>query len=214
MRCGASFCALARPRGLDHHRLRTPGTTGARGLADFGTAPAPLSGVPEPLDPSEAPFPERAPPVARRIRLQTHQWVGIGIFTAVVVAALGGAFGQGLGRVEAQNGDLAVELRYPTRFHFKQIAPIELWVENRAGRPLSGLTVSFAPDYLRAFSQVTFLPAAERPYVVELDELAAGARQLVTVSLQAERYGSHHGEVRIAGGAESLTLPLETLVYP
>lgn len=164
---------------------------------------------------SEVPRPPQPPEVGRSIRLYWYQWAGLPIIFLVVGLALSGAFGESMDETAAEGGALSMRIEYPSRFRYKQINPIRVWLTNRTAQPIDTATVSFPQGYILEFSNVSFIPAAKRPFVVEVTDLAPGETRLVLAGLQAEQYGRHSGEIAAsAGGADTLRARVSTLVFP
>lgn len=165
---------------------------------------------------SELPAPLQAPDAPRHVLLHGYQWVGIPLLFLVPVLALVGVFGETSEHVEAVGGGLRLEVAYADRYRYKQINPVEAWVENRSGARLDTVVVAFDEAYARQFSTLMFIPSPVEPFEVELYDLAPGERRLVWAELQAERYGRHTGALRayVPGRRDTAAVVLSTLVFP
>ena len=156
-----------------------------------------------------------APPETRpRLHLRTSQLVGMLFFAAFPLAALLGLFGDSTAEVGAPSAALELRVSYPTRFRYKTIHPLEVRVRNRSANPLDRVVVTFDQEYVSGFSNVRFTPEAVRAYEVELRGVQPGEERLVSVEVQAERYGRHRGTVTAASGAEAVTAELQTFTFP
>jgi hypothetical protein len=91
---------------------------------------------------------------------------------------------------------------------------ISLELVNEGSRPLSGVTVSFDPEFLGAFSEVAFTPQPQRPYEMELATIAPGGRERIEIEVHAAEFGLHEGQIRIESAGVSGTLPVQTLIFP
>jgi hypothetical protein len=92
---------------------------------------------------------------------------------------------------------------------------VHVFVKNVSGQRLDTVTVSFDSTYISRFSTVTFLPAATRPYDVEMTGVLPGEDRLVVVELQGEQYWRHEGELRVSGGeGDTTSFALSTIIFP
>jgi hypothetical protein len=164
---------------------------------------------------SEVPKPPQPPEVGRSLKFHWYQWVGIPLIFLVVALALFGVFGESFDEAAAGGEVLSMRVEYPSRFRYKQINPIRVWVTNRTTQPIDTATVSFDEGYILEFSNVSFIPSAKRPFQVEVTDLKPGETRLVLAGLQAEQYGRHAGEIAAtAGGPDTVRARVSTLVYP
>jgi hypothetical protein len=166
------------------------------------------------LSPQDTPQPPQPPEVGRSLRLYRYQWVGLPVLGLIVVLALLGVFGNTSGEATARGDALALRVEHPTRFRYKEIAPLRVWVTNGSGRTIDTVRVHFATAYVLAFSNASFTPSVTAPFVVELAEVRPGETRLVAGELQAERYGSHEGTVAAVSASDSVAVAVETLVFP
>lgn len=147
--------------------------------------------------------------------LHWYQWVGIPLLALFVILALLGTFGPSQAEASRSDAQLSLRVEYPSRFRYKQIAPLRVWVANIGSLPLDTVTVVFDRQYINQFSQVSFTPSAEKAYEIELVAIMPGETNLVQVQLRAESYGAHPGVIQATtGGADTVTVQLSTLVFP
>jgi hypothetical protein len=150
----------------------------------------------------------------RRFRLHRFQMIGIPIvFLLPVVLALAGAFGESWRTERTQTRDVAVTLRYPTRFRYKQLNTMEVWVANVSAARIDTVTVAIDTAYANRFSTVTSIPDFTEPYSLDLTDIAPGDRRLAIIELQGERYGAHEGEVRVIAG-DTVRVRVRTTIFP
>lgn len=166
----------------------------------------PLSDVSPPPEP---------PQVARSPRLYPYQWVGIPILALIVLLAMLGVFGDSQAEASGRGPSLGLRVIYPTKFRYKEFAPIRVWVTNNSPSRIDTIKVAFDDHYLNQFSNVTVIPSASEAYSVPLTGVEPGETRLVNVGLQAERYGSHSGTVSVSTGATGSTgVRISTFVFP
>jgi hypothetical protein len=159
--------------------------------------------------------PPEPPDIERRLKFYPLQWIGLPILIAVPVLALFGVLGESWSTLRGTTSSLEISVRYPTRFRYKQLNEVHVFVKNVSGQRLDTVTVSFDSTYISRFSTVTFLPAATRPYEVEMTEVLPGEDRLVVVELQGEQYWRHEGKLRVSGGeGDTASFPLSTIIFP
>lgn len=158
--------------------------------------------------------PSPPPDMRRRFRLHRYQVIGIPVvFLLPVVLALAGAFGEAWRTERVQMRDVTVTVRYPTRFRYKQLNAMEVWVANLSAASIDTVTVAIDTAYANRFSTVTSIPAFTQPYALVLTDMAPGERRLALVELQGERYGEHAGEVQVIAG-DTARVRVRTLIFP
>jgi hypothetical protein len=159
--------------------------------------------------------PPKPPELPRMIRFYRYQWVGLAVILLVVGLALFGIFGESVTETRVAGGGLELRVEYPGRFRYQQVSPIRVWLTNQARQPVDKATVSFSRPYLLQFSSLTFVPSAERPFEVEVTDLAPGETRLVLAEIQANHYGKHAGWIAAtAGKGDTVRADLSTIVYP
>jgi hypothetical protein len=136
------------------------------------------------------------------------------IIALLPLAALTGRFGPSTETATGRAGSVEVSVRYPTRLRYEMSDRIEVTLRNRGSHPLNGITLSLDPEYAHAFSGLEFSPEIQKPYVVEISELQPGDERLVAIELHADRYGSHSGELLLSAGKDSVSLQLNSLIFP
>ena len=156
-----------------------------------------------------------APSVEQRFALYRFQVPGLILLALLLVLAVAGAFGESHAEAEASAGDLAVRVRHPSRLRFERITTMDVLVRNAGATRIDTIVVSIDTAYLSRFSGVTLTPSATAPFDVELTDVAPGELRLVHVEMDAMRAGRHRGTLRVsAGGADTATLDIATIVFP
>lgn len=165
--------------------------------------------------------PPAPPPFPRKIQLHRVQLIGMPILMLVPLLAILGVFGETFTTTQAQSDRLTVRVQYATRYRYKMTNPVEVTVHNTSTAPLATVEVRFAKAYIDQFSDPVFTPQVEtitdQFYIVQLRDLQPEETQVVTVSLQGERYGRHQGVIIIADTADpahELATPIATWIFP
>jgi hypothetical protein len=163
--------------------------------------------------------PPQPPDVAHRLQFYPWQLIGVGLIMLVPVLALLGVFGESRGATHASGAGLEVRVEYLTRLRYKMLNPMTVSVQNMSTQSIPTLTVAVDRAYIEGFSDVTFTPDADEitgsDYVVELIGVPPGETRVVTVSLEARRYGRFTGRVRAAAGdGAPAEARVETFVFP
>lgn len=167
-----------------------------------------MSQAAEPVQPPEP------PDVPRHIHLSASRGMGLGAMALIPVLALFHVFGERWERAERTTPAFDVRVEYPTSFRYKMLNAITVQVHNRSGRQLDTVTVALDTGYVSRFSTVIFTPSVDRAYEVPLTRMAAGETRLVSIELQAERYGRHAGDLTVSAGADTAAVRIHTLVWP
>ena len=163
--------------------------------------------------------PPQPPQIERKLKLYPTQLIGIPLLILVPVLALLGMFGKTHHEVAASSSQLEIRVEYPTRFRYKMIDAVTVSLTNLSPQPINTLAISFDRSYVEGFSTVTFTPATEQitetVYLVELTDLQPGETRVVSVAIQAERYGLHEGAITvIPESEEELRVLIETFTFP
>lgn len=145
--------------------------------------------------------------------------MGIALLIVIPVLALLGIFGPGTYTITETVPGLEMQVEYPSRFRYKTISSLEVSLKNTSDHSLPLLTVAFDHTYISRFSEVQFTPSPESvtgtDYRVRVDNILPGEVRRVSVSLQAERYGRHQGNVRtLVNNNSGIRLPVSTFVFP
>lgn len=171
-------------------------------------------------DPSEktqsanAGGPPQAPPIDRYVKLRPlHRGLVSALFVIVALAAFG-LFGETRGAVEARSEGLALRIDYPTRFRYKQVNPMRVYVRNVSGKAIDTVRVRFDDSYIDPFSNVTFTPSASEVWQVVLTGLKPGQTRRIQVHLQGEQYGRHTGTVMATSNIDSVRTEVSTFIFP
>lgn len=165
-------------------------------------------------DPVTSPAPPSPPRRTPRVVLTTMQWIALPIIAAFPVLAAFGVFGERSSTASASSRTVDVRAAYPARFRYRQIQPLRVTVRNRSRQVLDTVFVSFDTGYISKFSSVRFDPPLHAAYVVPLTNLTPDATGLVAVELWGEQYGRHRGRIVVRTGADSVAIPMSTLVFP
>ena len=159
------------------------------------------------------------PTVKRFVEVERLQMIGIPILAAVVIAGLFGAFDDTSARSDADGTPLALHVEYPSRVQLEQGKPLSIEVENRSSAAVGEVAVEIDRRYLEAFRSEKFVPEPDQitpeAYVIQLGAVQPGEVRRIAIDLQAEKVGSHDGEVRIASAGRRLAaIDLSTFVFP
>ena len=168
------------------------------------------------MTPSEKP-PQPPPPpeIDRHFRLYPWQWIGLPLLVLIPILALFGVFGHTWADVRDAGADVEMEVRYPTRFRYKELQAMYVRVRNRSDRMLDTVTVAFDTGYINRFSTVTFKPDISRAYEVELTDVVPGEERLITVEIQGEAYWRHRGSITgWHSGADTAEVRVSTFIFP
>jgi hypothetical protein len=163
---------------------------------------------------SRAIGPTTPPRIRRRIALTRKQRIGIPLMTLVPLLALFGAFGERSATVAATSPSLAVSVRYPVRFRYRQTEPLAITVRNRSSRTIDTIDVSLDTAYMTRFANVRITPEPRTAFTVELTAVKPGEQRLVVAELEGERYGRHRGRIVAAAPNDSAVVTMRTLVFP
>lgn len=164
----------------------------------------PLHSLPDPPDPPQAP---------RRFRLYPYQWVGLALLAMLPLLALAGVFGETWAETSVSSSDLAVTVRYPSSYRYKQLNSIEVRVRNTSPAVLDTARVAVDTAFANGFSSVRAIPALIRAYETEVLNLRPNESRLVVIELQGERYGRHAGLLRVIA-SDTLQVPLSITIFP
>lgn len=158
--------------------------------------------------------PPAAPSIIRRIALTRKQWIGIPILAAIPVLTLLGVFGERAATTRASSRSLALVVRYPERFRYRQLQPLHVTIRNVSNRVLDTVWVWLDTSYVSRFSSVRIDPAPRSAFVVPLAMVAPGESRLVAAELWGEQYGVHHGLIMARSTSESVSVAIRTVVFP
>lgn len=137
----------------------------------------------------------------------------------IPILALFGVFGETVDEATESSRELEMHVRFPARFRYKMIDSITVSVRNASNQPITSVDITFDRAYIESFSTVTFIPSVkqvtETVYIVELTNLQPGEVQVVSLSVQAEKYGNHQGVITVKpDGEEGLQARITTLTFP
>jgi hypothetical protein len=137
----------------------------------------------------------------------------------IPILALFGIFGETVHQVTASSPNLEMHIKFPARFRYKMIDSITVLLHNTSGQPLTSVVVTFDRGYIQGFSTVTFTPSVkhvtEDVYLLELSDLQPGETRVISVSIQAEHYGSHRGTITAKPeNGDAIQTSIYTLTFP
>lgn len=158
--------------------------------------------------------PPAAPEIARALRLTTLQKIGLPVLFIIPILALFGVFGERFAIRAASGSGVAARVSYPDRIHYRQTMPLRIMVWNASTRAADSIMISLDPEFMRAFSAISITPAATRAYTIVLRHVKPGERRVISGDVAGERYGRSDGNVRVAGIAGELCIPVATFVFP
>lgn len=133
---------------------------------------------------------------------------------AIPILALFGVFGESQTRARATSASLDMMVSYPSRFHYRQLQSLHVTVRNLSSTVADTVKVAFDTAYISRFSSVTFDPAPEAAYTVDLTDLKPSESRLVSVELWGQVYRNHHGTIVARHGTDSTMVRLRTFVFP
>lgn len=166
--------------------------------------------------PSQPPQP---PPVSRKLQFHRVQMIGVPLMMLIPVLALFGLFGETVNSVDASSTPLEMRVEYPTRFRYKMIDSIRVSLFNKSDQPLATVQVGFDRAYIEGFSTVTFTPSVKHItdsfYFVEVNDLQPGETRIISVTIQAEKYGKHQGTITAdPENSDALEVSIATFTFP
>lgn len=181
----------------------------------------------------EFPRPPEPPPLERRLRFSWPQGLMIAVVVATVAFALAGGTERGLKQVVETSSTLEVQVEYPARLRHSKRGAFRVRVEyvgTRAGAPAGtdesapgrprvaqppadSVTLILDPALMRGYDEIIAVPSFDRAYVATLPLGPAGVA-VATIEVRAERAGWNRGTLRVAAGADTLTVPLQSLTLP
>lgn len=158
--------------------------------------------------------PTHAPHTARRLSLTRKQWIGLPLLAAIPIATLFGVFGERQGEQHTASRAVAMSVRYPTRFRYRQVQSLQISVENISGRVIDTVKVMIDTAYVTRFSSVRIDPAPYAAYAVALTQVHPGESRLISAELWGEEYGWHKGRITAVARSDTAALTLRTFVFP
>ncbi|MEW6056381.1 MAG: hypothetical protein AB1540_07185 [Bdellovibrionota bacterium] len=157
----------------------------------------------------------KAPAIRRRLKFWRHQWVAVPLLLAIPILAVSGVFGEKSWELTQMKNDVRIRVKYPERFRYNQLQPIEVVVENLANTTLKDVEVRFDTAYINKFSNVSFIPEPHNAYRIKLNTLGPKEQQEIAAEIQAKDYGKHAGSVEVlAEGAVLAKVDISTIVFP
>jgi hypothetical protein len=158
--------------------------------------------------------PPLPPTIDRRFSLTKKQWVGLPFLAAIPILTLFGVFGERRAETGAQSSTLAVSVRYPERFRYRQIQALDITVKNLTRAEIDTVHVSLDTAYITRFSSVRIEPEPLGAFVVDLLHVKPQESRLVSAEVWGERYGRHHGRILVVANGDTVGVSLSTLVFP
>lgn len=137
----------------------------------------------------------------------------------IPILALLGVFGETVHMATASNSELEMHVKFPTRFRYKMIDSITVFLHNTSDQPLKTVNITFDRSYIQGFSTVTFTPSVKQitgaGYIVELSDLQPGETRFIFVSIQAEKYGNHQGVISAKpDSGDGIQTSINTFTFP
>jgi hypothetical protein len=159
------------------------------------------------------------PPFQPKLRIAPLQLIGIPLLALLPLLALFGVFGESLTTKRATSLDVAVEVTYVARYRYGMNHSISVSVTKLSERSPATVTVAFDPAYIEHFSEVNFVPSAERlsrdGFVVELGAIESGETKFVMVEMQSEHYWAQNGVITVSpASGEPVTVTVSTMTFP
>ena len=158
--------------------------------------------------------PARAPETKRRVALTRKQLIGLPLLAAVPIMSVLGLFGERRSEVNAASRTVAMSIRYPARFRYRQVQPLDIVVRNISGRVIDTIEVSLDTAYISRFSSVRIEPAPRIAFVVTLTDVRPADSRLISAELWGERYGRHHGRISATTRSDTAAATVRTVVFP
>jgi len=158
--------------------------------------------------------PAAPPPTTRRLALTRKQQLGLPLLALIPILTLFGFFGERSATVHASSAAIAMSVRYPERFRYRQVQPLEITVRNSSSHAIDTIEVSLDTAYITRFSSVRIMPDPDRAFVVQLIAVRPGESRLVAAELWGEQYGRHRGRIVVRTPNDSAAVIVQTLVFP
>lgn len=163
--------------------------------------------------------PPQPPEITRKLQVNRVQLIGMPLIILLPVLALFGMFGETADTVSAASAQIELRVEYPTRFRYKLTHPITVSLHNISEQFFSTVQVGFEREYVEGFSMVTFTPTVKQItdtfYFVEINDLGPGETRIVSVSVQAEKFGHHTGRITVTpDNAGELQVSISTFSFP
>jgi len=163
--------------------------------------------------------PAQPPEVDRKFQIHPYQMIGIPLMMLVPILALFGVFGESVHSVSTSGQQLDTSVEYPTRFRYKMIDEVIVSLSNVSDQAIPSVLVNFNRRYIDGFSTVTFTPSihsiTDSDYIVEVIDLQPGETRVISVTLQAEKYGMHRGTISAGPDeAEEVAVSIDTFTFP
>jgi hypothetical protein len=166
----------------------------------------------------DGPQPPRPPEFGRSFDPARYQLVGIALLSALIVAAVAGAFGIATGHAVDRGAVVALVVAYPERWRSKDVHTIEVEVTNTSARDLSRIDVAFDRRYFHAYAATSFEPnissVTDEAYLVVVHDVRPDETRLVTTEVRADRYGVQDGFVTASTMDGSARVRLRSFVFP
>lgn len=166
----------------------------------------------------EGPQPPQPPEFGRAFDPARYQLVGIALLSALIVAAVAGAFGTATSHAIDRSPSLAVVVGYPERWRSKDVHTIEVEVTNTSGRDLPRVDVAFDRGYFHAYAASRFEPrvsyVTDEAYAVVLHDVRADETRLVTTEVKADTYWVQEGLVTVTTADALAQVRLRSFVFP
>jgi hypothetical protein len=140
--------------------------------------------------------------------------LGLPVIIAIPVLTLCGVFGEHRAEARAGSASIAVDIRYPDRFRYRQVESLDITVQNRASSEIDTIHVWIDTAYVTRFSSVRIDPAPTSAFSVDLVHVKPGESRLVRAELWGERYGRHRGRILVTTTHDTASADISTFVFP
>ena len=158
--------------------------------------------------------PARAPEVSRRLNFTRKQLIVMPLFAAIPILSLFGLFGERRAAVYAASRSVAMSIRYPRRFRYRQVQSLDIAIRNVSARVIDTIDVSLDTAYVSRFSSVRIEPAPRAAFTVAITDVQPGESRLISAELWGDRYGRHQGRIRAVVRGDTAAATVQTIVFP
>jgi len=140
--------------------------------------------------------------------------LGLPFLFVLPVLAILGVFGPATDVAHGRSGEVEWSAEYPSRMRFENSDRLLVHIKNRGRSTISQVRLGFDQSYMHAFAPVTFDPALETPYLVNIEKLEPDESRLVAVQVTADKYGPHRGWISVAADGTEGRIELSTFIFP
>src|SRR4051812_29099990 len=155
--------------------------------------------------------PPRAPEIRRRLALTRKQSIGLPLLAAIPILSLLGLFGERRSEAHAASRSIAMTIRYPARFRYRQGESLAIALRNASEQVIDTIQVSLDTAYISRFSSARIEPAPRIAFVVPLIDVRPGESRLISAELWGERYGRHQGRIAATAHFDTAAATVQTI---